>query len=144
MKSLYSPIFCLLFSSMACFANAQTSYTGPDFSGQYTCTGEDRHEGQYQGEVSMQLQAQYSSGEYAAYVFELSVPGYGKYPGHAAGYKNNLAIYFAHTEHSHNQDFGTGIATFSKNAQGKWSFRKFYYEPEFKGGNTGFETCTQK
>ena len=27
---------------------------------------------------------------------------------------------------------------------GKWSFSKYYYEPEFKGGNYGTETCRQR
>ena len=40
--------------------------------------------------------------------------------------------------------FGTGIANFSKNKAGKWSFKKFYYEPEFKGGNFGIETCAAR
>jgi len=28
-----------------------------------------------------------------------------------------------------------------KNASGQWGFHKFYFEPEFKGGNTGVEDC---
>ena len=125
-------------------SSAATISSTNDFSGKYTCTGEDSHEGKYQGTVIMKLVPQQSSGDYSAYDFLLEVPGYGSYPGHAAGFKNNLAIYFAHTQHLKNQDFGTGIATFTQNAQGKWGFRKYYYEPKFKGGNHGFESCTQQ
>jgi len=143
MKLFYYSWMTVLLTSLINNVQAQASFNGQDFSGVYSCSGEDSHEGQYKGSVSMKLLPQHSTGEYAAYTFELSLPGYGKYPGHAAGYKNNLAIYFAHTQHSKNQDFGTGIATFTQNPKGKWSFHKYYYEPMFKGGNHGFETCTQ-
>ncbi|OIR04198.1 hypothetical protein GALL_136800 [mine drainage metagenome] len=38
----------------------------------------------------------------------------------------------------------TGIATVSGNRQGKTAFHKFYYEPEFKGGNNGVEDCVKR
>ena len=94
MKLFYSSLMTVLLTSLINNVQAQPSFNGQDFSGVYTCTGEDSHEGAYQGSVSMKLLPQHSTGEYAAYAFELSVPGYGKYPGHAAGYKNNLAILY--------------------------------------------------
>lgn len=42
------------------------------------------------------------------------------------------------------KDYGTGIASFAKNKNGKWTFTKYCYEPEFKGGNFGTETCFQR
>jgi hypothetical protein len=59
----------------------------------------------------------------------------------AAGQRS--ANNFALTDQS-TQDYGTGIASFSKNKAGKWSFSKYYYEPAFKGGNFGMERCTQQ
>ena len=32
----------------------------------------------------------------------------------------------------------------AKNKQGKLAFHKFYYEPEFKGGNNGVEDCVKR
>ena len=137
MKCLWlTPLFFVCLS-----ASAQTAFTGSDFSGIYDCTGQDNSEGSYTGKVTIHLVKEKSAGEYGAYQFKLEVPGYGSYPGHAAARNNNMAIYFANTEAS-TKDFGTGIATFSKNKAGKWSFKKFYYEPEFKGGNFGIEICT--
>lgn len=132
---------CLILSQVA---YSETKFQGPDFSGQYTCVGDDFKEGKYQGLVTIKLIPQHSTQTYGAYQFELSVAGFGKYPGHAAAFQHTMAIYFANTQHDKNHDFGTGIANFSKNAKGKWTFKKFYYEPEFKGGNHGFETCTQQ
>ena len=71
------------------------------------------------------------------------MPGYGRYPGHAASDGPDMAIHFALTDPS-TQDYGTGIARFTKTRDGRWQFRKWYYEPAFKGGNFGRETCTQQ
>jgi hypothetical protein len=122
---------------------ASPAFTGPDFSGSYQCQGQDDHEGPYTGNVTLTLQKAHSRGVQAAYDFVLDVPGYGRYPGHAAAEGRHMAIHFALTDPS-TQDYGTGIATFSKNKAGKWTFQKYYYEPAFKGGNACTETCTQR
>lgn len=113
-----------------------------DFSGVYTCTGDDAHEGKYTGTVTMTLKPEHSKGSYSSYDFKLEVPGYGTYLGHAAANGNIAAMHFALTDKT-THDFGTGVAKFTRNRQGKISFHKFYYEPEFKGGNTGLEDCVR-
>ncbi len=139
MKCLWlTPLFFVWLS-----ASAQSAFTGTNFSGIYDCTGQDNSEGAYKGKVTIHLVKEKSAGEYSSYQFKLEVPGFGAYPGHAAARENNMAIYFANTDAS-TKDFGTGIANFSKNKAGKRSFKKFYYEPEFKGGNFGIETCTAR
>ena len=139
MKCLWlTPLFFVWLS-----ASAQSAFTGTNFSGIYDCTGQDNSEGAYKGKVTIHLVKEKSAGEYSSYQFKLEVPGFGAYPGNAAARENNMAIYFANTDAS-TKDFGTGIANFSKNKAGKWSFKKFYYEPEFKGGNFGIETCTAR
>ena len=115
----------------------------PDFSGTYDCKGEDGHDGAYTSTVTLKWVKEQSLGDYAAYAFEMKVPGYGTYPGHAAATGMTAAIYFANTDQS-NKDFGTGIAQFGKTPSGKWQFSKFYYEPDYKGGNHGTETCVQQ
>lgn len=122
-------------------ANAKPAFTGQDFSGVYVCTGNDSHEGKYTGTVTMELVPSQSLNNYGAYKFKLEVPNYGTYLGQAAAHGNNVAMHFALTDQS-TKDYGTGIANFKKNKAGKWSFSKFYYEPEFKGGNYGTEECT--
>lgn len=118
------------------------AYTAPDYSGSYRCEGQDSHEGPYTGTVTLELVREQSSGRNGAYRFELEVPGYGRYPGQAASSGTTMAIHFALTDQS-TKDYGTGIAEFTRTRDGRWQFRKYYYEPEFKGGNFGFETCTQ-
>jgi hypothetical protein len=132
----------LLLGLLAVPAFAAQPYKGPDFSGTYACKGEDGHDGPYVSTVSLQLVPDQSVGKFAAYSFEMKVPGFGTYPGHAAATGMTAAIYFANTDPA-NKDFGTGIVTFKKAKSGKWQFSKYYYQPEYKGGNYGTETCTQ-
>jgi hypothetical protein len=121
----------------------QAAFSGVNYSGIYDCIGQDNSEGTYKGKVTLNLMKEENPGEYGAYNFKLEVPGFGAYPGYAAAKDNHMAIYFANTDPS-NKDFGVGIANFAKNDAGKWSFQKYYYEPEFKGGNFGIETCTAR
>ena len=117
-------------------------FNGPDFSGTYQCKGQDQHEGPYTGIVTLKLVLAHSVGQHGAYDFALESPGYGRYLGHAAGEGRMLAVSFALTD-QRTKDYGTGIARWTRNAKGKWQFAKFYFEPEFKGGNDGTETCVQ-
>lgn len=136
--SISSMIFVL--TAQAKPATEPKPYT--DLSGVYTCTGDDAHEGKYTGTVTMTLKPEHSRDSYSSYDFKLEVPGYGAYLGHAAANGNIAAMHFALTDKT-THDFGTGVAKFKRNKQGKMSFHKFYYEPEFKGGNTGLEDCVR-
>jgi len=137
MKKLFLAIFMLVLTGLA---QAKPAFTGQDYSGVYDCTGLDAHEGKYTGKVTLAIKPEHSHGSYASYDFKLEVPGFGIYLGHAVANGNNLAMHFALTDPT-TKDYGTGVATIKKNKQGKLSFHKFYYEPEFKGGNTGTEDC---
>jgi hypothetical protein len=140
MKKLFLAVFLL---TLAGVAQAKPAFTGQDYSGVYDCTGDDAHEGKYTGKVTLAIKPEHSHDSYASYDFKLEVPGFGVYLGHAAANGNNLAMHFALTDPT-TKDYGTGVATVKKNKQGKWSFHKFYYEPEFKGGNTGTEDCVSQ
>lgn len=135
----------VLLTALMCngLAIAAPAFGGPDYSGVYECTGVDAHEGKYTGTVTMKLVPDQSAGDHGAYRFKLEVPGFGAYLGHAVSEGNKLAIHFALQDQS-TKDYGTGIATIKKGKNGKWAFRKFYYEPEYKGGNTGSEECSLK
>ena len=136
--SLLALLFLLSFPAIA-----SQPFTGKDFSGVYDCNGNDAKEGEYSGTVTLQLNNEQSSGAYGAYNFKLVVPDYGTYPGQAVSLGKTLAIHFALND-SRSKDYGTGIATVSKNKKGKLTFHKFYYEPEFKGGNNGVEDCVRR
>lgn len=138
----YLAVGLLALTSVA-FATEKAAFTGSDFSGIYQCKGNDSHEGPYTSTVKLSLVKEQSTGKFAAYTFSMDVPGYGRYPGYVAANGRDASVHFALTDPAP-KDFGTGIARFSKTKSGKWSFSKFYYEPEFKGGNFGTESCTQQ
>ena len=135
---------CLMvFVAAAMPLQAQARFSGVDYSGVYQCTGMDAHEGAYTGTVTMTLKPEHSKGPYASYDFKLEVPDYGTYLGHAAANGRHVAMHFGLQDPT-THDYGTGIAVMKKTKAGKWSFHKFYFEPEFKGGNTGLEDCVIK
>lgn len=140
---MFKPFVFLVAAFAVVSVEAKPAFSGPDLSGVYDCTGNDDHEGKYTGTVTLELVPAQSSAQYGAYNFKLEVPGYGSYPGQAAAHGTQMAIHFALTDQS-TKDYGTGIASFTKGKNGKWSFHKFYYEPEFKGGNFGFEDCVHR
>lgn len=122
---------------------ATPSRVGPtDLSGTYDCTGQDSQEGPYTAVVTLSRQGAHSVGRHQAYDFKMEVPGYGTYLGQAVGAGAHLAIHFALTDPA-THDFGTGLAQVFKR-HGKPGFSKFYYEPEFKGGNHGTEECLRR
>lgn len=114
----------------------------PDLSGIYDCTGQDSQEGPYTAVVTLTGQSAHSVGQHRSYDFKMEVPGYGTYLGQAVGAGGQLAIHFALTDPA-THDFGTGLAQVFKR-HGKPGFSKFYYEPEFKGGNHGTEECLRR
>ncbi|RON10537.1 hypothetical protein BK659_03235 [Pseudomonas brassicacearum] len=122
---------------------AQPPFTGTDYSGHYECTGMDSHIGEFKGVVDMKLNPEQSTGEYGAYRFTLTLTDNSRYDGFAAAYLKSLAIYFAHTDPTL-KDYGVGIANVSSTPDGKVSFTKYYYGPEYEGGGHGMETCVRR
>ena len=62
------------------------------------------------------------------------------YIGQAIADGNMLALSFP-LKSGLNVDHSIGIAKIVKNKQGRWSFRKHYYEEDNSGGNYGSEYC---
>lgn len=133
----------LMMSLVSLTIQAEQIFTGIDYSGVYDCKGQDGHAGDYTGVVAMQLKPAHSRGPYASYDFKLEVPGYGEYPGYAAGFGQHLSVYFALKDPA-TGDFGAGLVEFSSDAEGKTRFHKFYFQPEYEGGNTGLEDCVRR
>lgn len=134
-------VVAVLMLPSAAFPAAPAHVT--DYSGVYDCTGMDHHEGAYTGVVTMQKIAAQSNGPYAAYSFKLEVPGYGAYFGQAVSMNKAIAVHFALTDQK-TKDYGTGLATVDTDEKGKIRFQKYYYEPEYKGGNYGTEECVRR
>ncbi len=118
-------------------------FTGTDFSGTYDCTGKDRHDGAFKGNIKLDLIRAQSNGEYGSYNLVFEAEGFGGYTGYAAAKGTQMALHFANNDLA-TKDYGNSIVTFSKTKSGKWRFESFYYEPEYYGGNYGSETCIMR
>lgn len=129
--------------SMACAASPDVPFSGPDLSGFYVCTGHDASDGDYKATVKLKLDRKHSHGPYGSYAFEMDADGYGIYPGAAATNGLDMAITFANRDPA-KKDYGTGIAKVTLGPNGAVKFEKFYYQLEYKGGNSGVESCVRK
>jgi len=144
MKSFLITLFASasVLSAVAGTPPAPVPFKGSNYAGTYACTGNDSKEGPYTATVTLTLDAAHSTGPHGAYAFRMEVPGYGVYLGQAVSLQKHLAIHFA-LENPKSKDYGTGLAVVSRR-KGQTVFTKFYYEPDFKGGNHGFEDCVKQ
>lgn len=119
----------------------------PNLTGHYYCTGMDKHDGKYDGTLTLTLDNKNITKDGAGYSFSLS-DGSGAdasaYNGFAAFDGKSIAIYFANKDTRKN-DYGVGVASVMvSNTTPVMKFTKFYYEPKYtSNGNTGIETCTK-
>lgn len=125
---------------LAGVAEARPAFTGQNYSGIYSCKGTNEQIGDYEVTVTLKLNRTSSYGTFGAYHYEVETVNSLTYIGQAVADGNRLALSFQLTE-GHVTERSTGIATIKKNAQGRWSFRKLYYEPDDSGGNYGSEYC---
>lgn len=125
------------------FAAPPQPFTGTDLSGVYSCVGHDALEGEYKANVTLTLNRDQSSGDSGSYGLKMVVPDYGVYLGSVVSNGDMIAITFAHTDPK-THDYGTGLGEIKKDAQGNPGFSKFYYEPEFRGGDHGTEECSRQ
>ena len=114
-----------------------------NFSGTYNCRGVDAKEGESFRTVTMEIQPNHSDGDYVSYEFILDDPQLGLYKGFASAKGMDVAIYFALDDKA-NQDYGVGVAKFTRSSKGTYKFHKFYYKPGYEDGNTGIEDCIRQ
>ena len=122
---------------------ADEGYVKNDFSGVYDCHGMDASEGHFMGKVTIEAVPKHSRDNAASYTYLLEVPNFGAYKGFMAAQGRDAAIYFALDDKA-NEDYGVGIAKFIKEEGSPLQFHKFYFEPGYKGGNTGTEDCVRQ
>ena len=137
MKKLGLLIAMLAFSGLA---QAKPAFVGQNYSGVYSCRGVNQQIGDYEVTVTLKLNRVSSYGKFGAYHYEVETVNSVIYTGQAVTNGNQLAVSFQFAE-GRNTEHSTGVATIRKNSQGRWSFRKLYYEPDDSGGNYGSEYC---
>ncbi len=137
MKKLVLMMVMLTFAGLV---QAKPAFTGKNYSGVYSCKGVNEQVGNYELTVTLKLNRVSSYGNFGAYSYLVETSNSTIYNGQVAADGNRLAISFHFTD-GRNVEHSTGIAVIKKNLEGRWSFRKLYYEPDDNGGNYGSEYC---
>lgn len=119
---------------------SKPAFTGQNYSGVYDCKGSNDKVGDYEVTISLKINRVSSYGKYGAYTYEMTTVNSVTYIGQALADGNMLALSFP-LKNGLNVDHSIGIAKVVKNKQGRWSFRKHYYEEDNSGGNYGSEHC---
>ena len=131
---------------------AQSVFAGSlNLSGTYLCSGYDSHDGSFSGsKLTLDLDSKNSqlNNGFGAYHYSVVTADGTQYAGEAVSNGNTLAMYFANTTAQGAADHGVsiGMVSHDENAQGisQTVLHKFYYEPEYKGGGNGAETCIKQ
>lgn|GEM_PF-277524 len=119
----------------------QPAFTGPNYSGKYSCEGENQKVGKYKVDVTLRLNLVASSGRFGAYEYTAETENGIKFYGNAVSLGNQLAAsYYLDTVRRKGEPT-TALATARRVSGGRWSLRVQYFEPDDFGGNNGSETC---
>lgn len=140
-------IAILLF--LASTANADTQnqgqnipkFVGPNYSGTYSCKGENSQVGKYAVTVTLRLNLVSSHGRVGVYEYTAETENSVKFYGNAVSNGNQLASSFYLDNQRRRGEPTTGLATVKRESGGRWSFRNEYFEPDDFGGNYGTESC---
>lgn len=121
-------------------ADPKPAFTGQNYSGVYDCKGDNDKVGEYEVTIALKINRVSSYGKFGAYNYEMTTVNAVTYIGQAIAEGNMIALSFP-LKNGLNVDHSIGIAKMVKNKQGRWSFRKHYYEEDNSGGNYGSEYC---
>lgn len=133
-------VLALAMMSMAGIAYAKPVFTGKNYSGVYQCKGSNDQVGDYQVRMTLRQNKISSYGTFGAYHYEIETDNGTVYRGQVAADGDKLAMSFNLSEKK-TMDHSTGIATIKKNSDGRWTFRRLYYEGDDSGGVYGSENC---
>lgn len=119
---------------------AKPAFTGENFSGTYTCKGNNELVGDYQVTAVLRLNRISSYGKFGAYDFSTETDNAVTYKGQAVADGYRLALSYRLTQ-GKDVEYSTGIAEMRKVGKNRWAYRNNYYEPDDNGGNYGSEYC---
>lgn len=142
MKKLYLLALCLMTLHFK-LANADEQFSGPNFSGVYSCKGQNSKVGEYEVVATLKLNKISSHGGYGVYDFNTETENALVYKGQAIANGYKLAMTFNLSD-SRNAEYSTGLADVQKISNTRWAYKNHYYEPSENGGDYGSEYCVMQ
>ena len=116
-------------------------FLGNNYSGEYTCKGNNASVGEYEVLVTLKLNPVTSHDIYGVYDFSTETNKQATYIGQIMAKDRKFAMTFKLLGSSKN-NFSTGMGDFKKIDHKRWAFHNTYYEPDGNGGNFGNDSCT--
>jgi len=142
MKNLTLIAFCLLCINIG-VARSEEQFAGPDFTGVYSCKGQNNKVGEYEVVARLKLNKVSSHGDFGVYDFNTETENSLVYKGQAIANGYKLALTFNLSD-GRTAEYSTGIADIQKVSNTRWAYTNHYYEPDENGGDYGSEYCVMK
>lgn len=124
-------------------AEANPSFSGPNFSGVYSCKGTNSKVGEYEVQATLKLNRANSQGDFGVYDFNTETENDLVYRGQAIAKNYTLALTF-NLSNAKNAEYSTGIADVQRISSKRWAYTNHYYEPDESGGDYGSEYCVMQ
>ncbi len=140
--------FVLVFVGLTLIAfvsetQAKEQFTGPNFSGVYSCKGSNNKVGEYEVVATLKLNRISSQGSFSVYDFNTETENALVYKGQAIANTYKLALTFRLSD-GRNAEYSTGIADIQRISSTRWAYTNHYYEPDENGGDYGSEYCVME
>lgn len=140
--------FVLVFVGLTLIAfvseiQAKEHFTGPNFSGVYSCKGSNNKVGEYEVVATLKLNRISSQGSFSVYDFNTETENALVYKGQAIANTYKLALTFRLSD-GRNAEYSTGIADIQRISSTRWAYTNHYYEPDENGGDYGSEYCVME
>lgn len=146
LKRILIAAFLGLNVGSVCFA-ASSTIDALSLAGTYICSGYDKLDGSYD-DAKLILTLDAKNSDFANNYGTYKAIGGSSYIIEVAASGNSYAYYYRDAKPSTVDDHGvgTGVVTHDKDAQGKVTteLHTFFYVPNYKGGDTVYETCIKQ
>lgn len=113
-----------------------------NYSGSYSCKGNNSKVGDYAYTLNLKLNKAHSHDEISVYELSGETENSTLYSGNGVAIANRMSLAFRVSDHKDNI-FGSGFAIFKSNPEKLWTFTTHYYEPSETGGASGTDICTK-
>ena len=138
---------CLIYligysTSLWAASTSATPNSEKNYSGTYSCKGNNTKVGDYSYTVTLKLNKTHSHDDISAYDLSGETENSTMYSGNGVAISNRMSISFRVSDQKNNI-FGSGFAVFRSSPEKLWSFTTHYYEPNELGATTGSDICTQ-
>lgn len=144
---MFKPFLLIALLSVCQFLAANAAYASTtnnerNYSGAYSCKGNNSKVGDYAFNLTLKLNKSNSRDDIHVYDLTGETENSTMYSGNAVAIANKMSLAFRVSDQKDNV-FGSGMATFKASQEKLWLFTTHYFEPDETGGVSGTDVCKQ-